>query len=218
MQKIKGVLFDMDGVIIDSEPVFAFVKARSFAALGLPEEYVATTSGGASLYGSWANLIERYNLPYTAKELAEENFREVLSVITKRSIPESPNLSKLLGHLSDSGIKIACGSASSREYVQGVLKYLGIDGYFSALVCGDDIERPKPHPDTYLLAAQRLNLLPKDCIVVEDSYIGSLAARNAGIRCIGYKGNQTASNTDFSLCYKVVADLAKIIDIQEICA
>lgn len=213
MQKIKGVLFDMDGVIIDSEPIFAYVKARSFAAFGLPEEYVATTAGGASLYKSWANLIERYNLPYTAKELAEENFREVLSVITKRSIPESPNLSKLLKHLSDNGIQIACGSASSREYVQGVLKYLGIDEYFSALVCGDDVENPKPYPDTYLMAAQRLNMLPKDCIVVEDSYIGSLAARNAGIPCIGYRGNATASRTDFSLCRNIVTDLFEIANL-----
>ena len=216
MQKIKAVIFDMDGVIIDSEPVFAYVKARSFSALGLPSEYVTTTSGGASLYANWANIIERHNLPYNAKELAEKNFREVLSVIVERSIPESPNLSTLLGYLSDSGIKIACGSASSREYVLGVLKYLDIDGYFSALVCGDEVEFPKPHPNTYLLAARKLGVLPKDCIIVEDSHVGSLAAQNAGIRCVGYRGNEKDPHADLSACFKVVTDLAEIINVINI--
>lgn len=211
MKNTKAVLFDMDGVMIDSEPLFAYVKARRLAALGLPHMCSPTTACGASLYAYWSALIEQFHLPYTASELADAVFREVLDLVQERNIPESPNLSKLLKHLCDNGIQIACGSASSREYVEGVLDHLHINNYFSALVCGDEIARPKPYPDTYLKAAQKLNVFPGDCIVIEDSHIGSLAAQRAGMRCIGYKGNQTATNTDFSACYKVVTDLADIM-------
>ena len=213
MKNTQAVLFDTDGVILDSEPLHTEARARLFARLGIPLDAEKQIVLGARKYDYWQEFSVKYSLPYTPEQLIAREFREILALIKGKKVPESPSLTALLRFLRDNGVKIAVGSASSREYVEGVLKYLKIYSYFSALVCGDEVKRPKPFPDTYLIAAEKLGAVPEKCFVVEDSRTGSLAAAAAKIPCIGYRGTKTAQNSDFSACKYVVSDMREIIDI-----
>ena len=215
MKNTQAVLFDTDGVILDSEPLHTEARARLFSKLGIPLDTEKQIVLGARKYDYWQEFSVKYSLPYTPEQLIAREFREILALIKERKVPESLYLTKLLKFLNDNKVKAAVGSASSREYVEGVLEYLEIDGYFSAIVCGDEVRRPKPFPDTYLTAADKLGAEPNRCFVVEDSRTGSLAAEAANIPCIGYKGTQTALKTDFSVCKYVVSDMREIIGILE---
>ena len=111
-------------------------------------------------------------------------------------------------------IPIAIASSSPREFIEAVVKKIGIDQYFKILVSGEEIERSKPEPDIFLKAATLLNVSPTECLVVEDSKSGTIAAKKAGMKCIGYQnvnsGNQDLSNADF-----IVNDI-KEIDIRKV--
>lgn len=213
MKKTQAVLFDMDGVILDSEPLHTLARARFFAALGVPASAEKEIVLGARKLDYWTDFKFRYGLADSPKELVAGEFREVLNLIKEKNLPESKNLSALLGFLGKNGVSVAVGSASSREYVSGVLEFLGIADCFRTIVCGDEVPRPKPAPDTYLIAAEKLGAEPGRCFVVEDSRTGSLAAAAAQIPCIGYRGTATAANSDFSACKYVVTDMREIIDI-----
>lgn len=213
MKKTQAVLFDMDGVILDSEPLHTLARARFFAALGVPASAEKEIVLGARKLDYWTDFKSRYGLAGSPKELVAGEFREVLNLIKEKNLPESRNLSALLGFLGKNGVSVAVGSASSREYVSGVLEFLGIADCFRTIVCGDEVPRPKPAPDTYLIAAEKLGAEPGRCFVVEDSRTGSLAAAAAQIPCIGYRGTATAANSDFSACKYVVTDMREIIDI-----
>lgn len=213
--KTQALLFDMDGVILDSEPLHTLARERFFKRLGIPVEMESEIILGARKIDYWTEFKTRFSLSPSPKELVAGEFREILTLIIEKNIPESRHLSELLTFSAQRGIKAAVGSASSREYVEGVLRHLGIDKYFSALVCGDEVERPKPFPDTYLIAAEKLGAKPEECFVIEDSRTGSLAAQAAAIPCIGYRGTLTAAKSDFSACKYVVTDMREIKNIIE---
>lgn len=210
MKKIKAVLFDMDGVIIDSEPWHTLARARVFGELGIPLETEKEIVLGARKSDYWSVLNERFSLGKTTNELIKAEFDAILALMKENNVRECTHLKELLVFLEESGIKTAVASSSFREYVEGVLFYLGIENFFSAVVCGDDILRPKPFPDIYLAAAEKLGAAPQECFAVEDSRTGALAAFNAGIDCFGYKGTETAKNSDFSKCRYVVNDMLEI--------
>lgn len=209
----QAVLFDTDGVILDSEPLHTQSRARCFKRLGISDDAEKEITIGASKTLYWTSIKQKYGLSAPVEELVQAEFDGITELVKELHVPESPNLSRLLAFLKDNGIKVGVGSASSRKYVTEILSHLGISRYFDVLVCGDEVKRPKPYPDTYLIGAEKLGATPAHCFVVEDSRTGSLAAQAAGIPCIGYKGTATAKNSDLSVCFRVVTDMKDIIDI-----
>lgn len=211
MKNVKAVLFDMDGVIIDSEPWHTLARARVFGKLGIPKETEKKIVLGARKSDYWNELNAEFSLgAASADELVKAEFGEILSLIKENGIRECAHLKDLLEYLKSRGIKIAVASSSFREYAEGVLEHLGIRNYFCAAVCGDEITRPKPFPDIYLAAAEKVGAKPCECFAVEDSRTGTLAAQNADIACIGYSGTETAAKTDFSACEFVSGDMLEI--------
>ncbi len=214
--KTKAVLFDMDGVLIDSEPLHTVARANMFPKLGIPLETEKEIVLGASKFNYWSLFSEKFNLPYTAHQLIDMEFEEILAIVKANNTPESLHLSDVLKTLTENGVKVAVGSSSNRYFVSGVLEHLGIAKYFTTLVCGGEVKNPKPDPETYLTAAERLGVKPEECFVVEDSRTGSLAAKNAGIRCVGYRGTEVAKKTDFSACVTVIEDMADLLKVVEL--
>ena len=107
------------------------------------------------------------------------------------------------------GIKMALASSSPRSHIDAVLKMFNLTDYFHAIVCGEDTKEGKPSPDIFLNAAKIINTLPEDCIVIEDSYNGVLAAKAANMKCIGFK-NPNSGNQDLSNADKIVTSLEDI--------
>jgi HAD superfamily hydrolase (TIGR01549 family) len=200
---LEAVIFDMDGVLIDSEPFHLVVNEKIFSnlAINLSEDeyhdFIGTTHKDM-----WTTIKNRYNLPQGVPELVNMQVSGNIDYIKNEEIEsiKIKGVTDLLSRISREKIKIGIASSSPTEVIDLVIKKLGISGYFSSVVGGEEIKRGKPAPDIFLKAAERLKKEPTDCIVIEDSKNGTLAAKAAGMKCIGFKnpnsGNQDLTKAD----------------------
>jgi len=181
---IGAVLWDMDGVLVDTAPFHYQAWRALFAGLGkdLSDEEFRRT------FGLRNDDILRANLgdmpPERLRELGrrkEELFREAI----RGKVQPLPGAVALVRRLRESGVKTAVVSSAPRQNVETLLDALGISDGFDALVAEEDAERGKPDPQGYLVAAERLGERPEDCVVIEDAPGGVEAAKRAGMRCIG---------------------------------
>lgn len=138
---------------------------------------------------------------------------EAVELIKKAGVTASKGLIPLLEFAKNNGIKVGCASSSIKSYVYSLLSHLKIDGYFEAVCGGDDAISPKPAPDPYLAVCKKLGVEPKDAIAFEDSYLGTLSAKNASISCVGYR--EHTLSTDFSECFLVIERMDDIIKIWQ---
>jgi beta-phosphoglucomutase family hydrolase len=217
---LEAVIFDMDGVLIDSEPFHLVVNERIFEDLGInmsEDEYHSFI--GTTHKDMWTIIKNRYNLPQSVPELVNMQVSGNIDYIKNEEIQsiKIKGITDLLSRISRENIKIGIASSSPNEVINLVIKKLNISDYFSAIVGGEEIKKGKPAPDIFLKAAKRLEEKPSDCIVVEDSKNGTLAAKAAGMKCIGFKnpnsGNQNLEKADLiidnydSLTVKTLRDL-----------
>ena len=115
----------------------------------------------------------------------------------------------LIKDLYIKGIKVALASSSPRNHIEAIIKKFNLTDYFHAMVCGEDVKEGKPSPDIFLHTAKIINTLPKECIVIEDSYNGVLSAKAANMKCIGFR-NLNSGNQDLSKADMIVTSLKDI--------
>ena len=180
MKKIKLVIFDMDGLMFDTERLSAalWVKHAPTFGLHLKIEDLTLLRGRNAADGR-AAFLEKFgaNAPFDALCAAmRAEFQDSL----RTKMPILPGLMELLTFLQGQKIPMAVVSSTRKELVQQHLKVAGIISYFDALICGDMVKHSKPCPDIYLLAAQTLCVTPANCLVLEDSYNGVRAGHSAG--------------------------------------
>ncbi|MBN2813981.1 MAG: HAD family phosphatase, partial [Bacteroidales bacterium] len=192
----RCVIFDMDGVIIDSEPIHQECEKRIFNLLGITvsdEEHSTLT--GATDETMWSGLGKRHNLPLSVAEairLKKSIYLEHL--MRETSIEPLPDVAQLIVNLHKHGFLLAVASSSPHEQIDFILKKFELSRYFHAIVSGEDVEAGKPHPEIFLKAADMLGVTPDSCLVIEDSHNGVTAAKRAGMKCIWFinpnSGNQ----------------------------
>ena len=181
---LRAVIFDVDGVMLDSEPLFAQGRRSICAKYGLTEP-TGKNLNGSGMRAFWSNVLaENGNKTLDADELSKENFDYVLDAVVENGLTETAGLTELLRFLRGK-YALAVGSSSDGYYVESVLDRLGIAKYFDVTVCGDEVARAKPFGDIYLKALELLKLDADECYVIEDSDNGVKAAVSAGIPCIG---------------------------------
>ncbi len=175
----QAVLWDMDGTLVDTEPYWI---ATEYA---MAEKYSATWSHehamklvGNDLLESGAYIKAHMGLAQSPAEVVEELLDGVVARVNE-SVPWRPGARDLLGELQARGVRCALVTMSWTRFVEPILADLGHD-VFEVVVTGDRVERGKPHPDPYLLAAAELGLDPADCLAVEDSSTGASSAQAAG--------------------------------------
>ncbi len=178
------VLFDMDGVLTDSEPVInaaAIAGLREFGVRARPEDFLPFVGTGEDSYiGGVARLHGRDYDPIMKKRVYEI----YLEILPGRLRP-FPGVLDLLRQLRRRCIPFALASSADRIKVQANLKAIGLSAYwFSAVISGDDVAQKKPSPDIYLEAARQTGAAPEHCCVVEDAISGIQAAKAAGMRCV----------------------------------
>lgn len=200
---IDAVIFDMDGVIIDSEPLHKKLNDELLAEYGVKmgkEEqlsFIGTTS-----YYEWKTIKRRYNLPNFLEELVKRD-RDLYLTNLKRNKDIKPieGVDELIKFLYSKNLKLAVASSSPINVIEIVIKRFKLEEYFCQLVTGDDVKNSKPAPDIFLRAAKLLDVRPDHCIVVEDSKNGVEASKKAGMYCMAFKnlnsGNQELSKADF---------------------
>jgi HAD superfamily hydrolase (TIGR01509 family) len=177
---LEAVLWDMDGTLVDSEPIWARVQIELLAELGATwtlEDCVALVGSdlGDAVKAWMARIPEGRIEP---DELAERMYGEVVRSL-KEGIVLRPGAVELLTALKEAGIPCALVSASYRVMIDAVLSHLPPD-LFEVIVAGDEVRNGKPHPEPYLTAARELDVDPVNCIVVEDSPGGTASGTAAG--------------------------------------
>jgi HAD superfamily hydrolase (TIGR01509 family) len=207
-----AVIFDMDGVLADTEPfnerALGVVLARRGASLsGI--EYQGLV--GQSNEASWVWMIAHFRLTESLVDLGHEYERELLPQLAE--VVPSPGAMELIHDLRSSGIRLAVASSSPRVIVDTILERLGMTHAFDVVVTGKEVAVGKPAPDIFRLAAERLGVAPADCVVIEDSAHGLEGARRAGMHTIALK---TAYQQSDSLRADVIVDsLESLVDSGE---
>ena len=183
MKKIKGIVFDMDGVLIDSEPLHIEAWNDVVAEFGL---YFDTEWFhqwiGVSDRNFTMQLVQNYNLPKTADALLQDKRRIFEGKISK-SVPAHKGVKEGLPLLNAYGLAVATSSNKSGALIS--LAGAGLSSFFTYVITADDVLKHKPHPDCYQKAAASLGFDPSECIGIEDSTSGIKAAKAAGMFVIG---------------------------------
>jgi HAD superfamily hydrolase (TIGR01509 family) len=188
----EAVIFDMDGVLIDSEPLHFAVLSDLLARAGHTltraenEQFIGTTSEAM-----FSTLIARHGLSGTVAEYIARYDETLLRVLREPHAP-APGVIALMARSRELGKRLAVASSSRRPWVEATIQSLGLADAFDAVVTGDDVERGKPDPAIYLLTAQRLGVRPDRCVAIEDSPNGVQSARLAGMTVLGVRTEYTA--------------------------
>lgn len=209
--KIQAVIFDMDGLMIDSEQQ----QSASIEAL-LREhgiEPVIRANGivhiaGRRVEDNLQRLKDRHNLTPSVEDLhrrKNELYRESLA----KGVDVMPGLPELLDDLKPAPVKKALASGSSQEDVRQVLAHMGLEDYFDAVVSGYEVKNGKPEPDIFLEAAKRLGIDPRFAVVLEDAGVGVTAAKAAGMKVIAIPNKYTRDH-DFDAADLVVSSLKEV--------
>jgi beta-phosphoglucomutase len=187
-----GVIFDMDGVLVDS----AAAHLQSWQTLARHRGIELTAQQFARTFGQRSSEIiaQHFGLtdPDEIRELDHEKEAIYRDLIRGR-VPEMPGAVRLVRGLHAAGLRLAIGSSAPPENVALVLDELGIKPFIDVVVTGPDVERGKPDPQVFQIAAKRMSLAPSNCLVVEDAPAGIEAARRGGMHSIALTGSHNAA-------------------------
>jgi beta-phosphoglucomutase family hydrolase len=201
---LKAVIFDMDGVLIDSEPIHMEAHRRLMNRLGLPfdRDYYMQFIGSTTDH-MWDKMKKDFEITQTPQELMDMSNEFVKEINGINGYPVMEGASEVIKTLHNAGIKLAVASSSGMERILQSLEKLQVAEEFDCIVSGNEVDKPKPEPDIFLEAAKRLNVSPEECIVIEDSFNGMKAAKNADMICVMYEnkslGTQNSEYADYIL-------------------
>ena len=181
---LRGVIFDMDGVIVDSEPYSMQALIDVLRHYGIdPSEDELRRSYGRRVRDDFVDYFCRYGVEADLDTAIAHKQARYYHLAAGQLQP-FPGVMPLIRRLRDRGYRLALASAGDRVKVAFGMQALGVDGAFEAVVCGDDVAHSKPDPEIYLTAAQRLGVPPAECVAIEDAPAGVEAVKRAGMRCI----------------------------------
>lgn len=211
---LKAVLFDLDGVIVDTEPVYARNELEMAQRMNLPltkefqKNYV-----GVSHRVLWARLKELYDIPYTVDELSLIEREFMVNYFTSGELIPINGTIKLIKFLYENSIKCAIVTSNVEKNVQIIIKRLGIEKCISSVASADKVKMIKPAPDLFLFACNELTIPPENCIAIDDCEIGITGAKSANMKAVGFI-NPNSGKQDFSRADYIVDDMSKLsVDI-----
>lgn len=201
MRKTELVIFDMDGVLLDSESLYWKVNFEFFDDLGVDithDEYNSFI--GISGKKMWNYIKEKGNLSQSISSLITEEKQRKHDALAREELVPNNGLYNLLDYLKVEKIDCCIASSGLMKNVQLILEKLNVEEYFSHLVSGEMVTNGKPSPDIFLQAAEHFSTKTSNCVVIEDSRNGVEAAKSGNMNCIGYinegSGNQDLSKAD----------------------
>jgi beta-phosphoglucomutase len=207
----KAIIFDMDGVLVNSEPHHVIIEKQLFADLNLnisDEEHSCYM--GKSSEQMWREIISKHNLSQRAEELTKRNTDNIINYFSNlREIELMPGIVNLLKEMSLKGIPLAVASSADEKTIEIILARTGLEKYFLYKVSSGLVGKSKPEPDIYLYTAGLLCVKPEECLVIEDSANGIRAAKSANMLCIAYKGVTSAAQNQ-NLADESIEDFSQL--------
>lgn len=199
---MKAVIFDMDGVIIDSEPLHQRVEADLLKELGGEmtdderESFVGTTDEHL-----WSWVKEKFKVDLSVEEMIQMKKERFIEEI--HTVPLVDGVKELLENLKEEGYLIALASSNNRQAVDKIIEQFDLEKYLELAMSGEDVKKGKPNPEMFLKTAKAMQVKAKECLVIEDARNGVIAAKKAGMKCIAYdnpkSGKQDLSAADLIL-------------------
>ena len=202
---IQTVIFDMDGVIVDTEPVHHYAYVQHFKQLNIevsPEMYASFT--GNSTKNIYERIKETYNLAQDVQTLVETKrnlFNDAFD--SKEDLYLLDGVEDLIKDLYTNGMQLVLASSSANVTIERIFDRFNLHHYFTHKVSGEDFPKSKPHPAIFLKAAELAQTPVENCIVIEDSTNGIQAAKSANIYCVGYDSFHSKMQ-DYSKAYRVI--------------
>lgn len=210
MDKIKAIIFDMDGVIFDTEMIYLKVWSDVFEKYG----YQMTKEIYASVLGTGRENVKKVFLNHFGSDLPiDDMYREKDENLTKeieKGVPLKLGILEILEYLKENNFRIALATSAISKRAFKQLKQANIESFFNAVVCRDEVRETKPNPDIFLKAADKLMVRPEECIVIEDSSAGIEAAFKAGMLPIHVVDLKEADEKILSNSYKSFNNLNEI--------
>ena len=197
---IALIIFDMDGLLIDSEPFWRQAEIKVFGEYGIhlsDEDCIKTT--GLSVTEVVRFWQDKYsNIPLNINHVAKQILEQVTVLVKKNGVAMA-GVYETLNFLKESGIKMALASGSHYSLIHVVLDKLKISDYFSLIQSAENLTYGKPHPDIFISTAKKLKVEPQNCIVFEDSVNGVIAAKAARMKCVAIPEAHNMGKTTYAI-------------------
>ena len=208
---IKAVIFDMDGVLVNSEPLHKKAYYNMFKDFKLDvSESLYESFTGKSTYSICEQLCLKFNLSITPYELVNSKRKHFKYIFENdKSFKMIDGAYELIKEYYKNNLKLVLASSASMSTINKVFEKFDLDKFFVAKISGADLKQSKPNPEIFLKAAKISGHNKKDCIVIEDSTNGIIAANSAGIFCVGYK-SKNSINQNYSLADLVISNFNQI--------
>jgi HAD superfamily hydrolase (TIGR01509 family) len=205
---LKAVILDMDGLMLDTEPIYRLAVQRAAADLGyrIDDDFYATLLG-LNYADTEGELARAFGTDFPLSSFGIRCAEHWRTYVREHGIPRKPGLTELLDLLDDLGTPKAVATSSSQEAAWYSLRVAGLEGRLGCVITSDQVERGKPAPDLFLAAAAELNVLPTQCLAFEDSDAGVIAACAAGMLTIMVPDLKRPSAHAASLAHSILASL-----------
>ncbi|MCL1126248.1 hexitol phosphatase HxpB [Shewanella surugensis] len=218
--RIDAVIFDMDGVLIDSEPLWQQAEFDTMTALGLPINYEDTLqTTGLRIDQVVEYWYKRYPWPdYQGKDnnqaVSQRIVNQVITAIDHDTKPMQ-GVIEALKYCKTQGIKIGLATSSASSMIEAVLSKFNITPYFEATQSAEHLAHGKPHPEVYLNCAQALGISPHHCLAIEDSFNGLIAARAANMQTIAIPAPEQQHLPQWIIAHQQLANLSELVGYLE---
>jgi HAD superfamily hydrolase (TIGR01509 family) len=212
-ENIKGIIFDLDGILFDSEYYQwqGWVEPLREFGVELTKEMYFKYAGK-----SWRpigeEMVKDFNLNISVEDLWERKKKLLEKWFNEKAMPLMPYAKEAAEYFSSNPqFKVALCSGGDRDEIITKLEKNDFVKYFSVITAGSDVKKSKPEPDIYLLSAERLGLKPEECLAFEDTQYGLQAAKSAGCYCFAVP-NEYSEKQDFSKADKVISSLKEVVE------
>ncbi len=215
---IKAIIFDMDGVIARTDAIQGNAESKILESIGIyltAEEIIAKYNGYKDTE-MFKDVLSYYGKVVNVEKLREKKWKIVYKVLSKKLPPIVPGVIEMIDRLCKHGFILAIASATNRKFITTVVDKLKIKSKFKIIASGDEVAFGKPNPEIFLLAAKKIHLLSKQCLVIEDAPNGVKAAKAAGMKCIAI--TTTATREELKDADRIINSFEElnIGDIQDL--
>jgi HAD hydrolase, family IA, variant 3 len=215
--EIKAVLFDMDGLMVDTESLSteAFINSAKAQGYNMTKEETLKVLGftKANIYQFWIDYFQGTNVD--GKKLVDDHYEYIENVLYTVGPEKMPYVEELLKYLRENNYKIAVASSSDTSDIKNNLEKTKLEKYIDEIASGAEVENGKPAPDVFLLAAKRLGVDAKDCLILEDSKAGIKAGKASGAMVFMVPDMFTVDKECEDTADRILTNLGEVIEILE---